>query len=128
MRLGMLMTVGILEKLMRSREAPFPPLGILVAPCRSFSKDYRGLRRREKAVPVCRDADTGDEDADARIILPPPRSKLNRESGFNRRTKPAPRWSVSSYFTSTVAPASVNFFLMDSASSLPMPSLIGFGA
>src|SRR6516162_1473259 len=32
------------------------------------------------------------------------------------------------YFTSTVAPASVNFFLMVSASSLLTPSLIGFGA
>src|ERR1700722_4088273 len=32
------------------------------------------------------------------------------------------------YFTSTVAPASVNFFRMVSASSLLTPSLIGFGA
>src|ERR1039457_6584126 len=32
------------------------------------------------------------------------------------------------YFTSTVAPASVNFFLMVSASSLLTPSLIGLGA
>src|SRR5271165_2446946 len=32
------------------------------------------------------------------------------------------------YFTSTVAPASVNFFLMTSASSLLTPSLIGLGA
>src|SRR5437763_17098216 len=32
------------------------------------------------------------------------------------------------YFTSTVAPASVNFFLMFSASSLPMPSLMFLGA
>src|SRR3989442_3582791 len=32
------------------------------------------------------------------------------------------------YFTSTVAPASVNFFLMASASSLFTPSLIGLGA
>src|SRR5579863_10022000 len=32
------------------------------------------------------------------------------------------------YFTSTVAPASVNFFLMVSASSLETPSLIAFGA
>src|SRR5665811_1769466 len=32
------------------------------------------------------------------------------------------------YFTSTVAPASVNFFLMVSASSLFTPSLIGLGA
>src|SRR5689334_21385073 len=33
-----------------------------------------------------------------------------------------------SYFTSTVAPASVNFFLIVSASSLLTPSLIGLGA
>src|SRR6516162_8524688 len=32
------------------------------------------------------------------------------------------------YFTSTVAPASTNFFLIASASSLLTPSLIGFGA
>src|SRR5690348_7013017 len=32
------------------------------------------------------------------------------------------------YFTSTTAPASVNFFLMFSASSLETPSLIGLGA
>src|SRR6201993_2999287 len=32
------------------------------------------------------------------------------------------------YLTSTVAPASVNFFLMVSASSLLTPSLIGLGA
>src|SRR5438552_17536185 len=34
----------------------------------------------------------------------------------------------SCYFTSTVAPASVNFFLMVSASSLLTPSLMGLGA
>src|SRR6185437_4265628 len=43
---------------------------------------------------------------------------------------PAPvlmaRWRR--YLTSTVAPASVNFFLMDSASSLPTPSLTVLGA
>src|SRR5208337_3510257 len=35
---------------------------------------------------------------------------------------------TSLYLTSTVAPASVNFFLMASASSLFTPSLMGFGA
>src|SRR5208337_396663 len=37
-------------------------------------------------------------------------------------------WQEDGYFTSTVAPASVNFFRMLSASSLGTPSLIGLGA
>src|SRR5579871_166892 len=36
--------------------------------------------------------------------------------------------AANAYFTSTVAPASVNFFLMASASSLLTPSLIALGA
>src|SRR6202050_634231 len=43
-----------------------------------------------------------------------------------RARVPAPHGQ--SYFTSTTAPASVNFFLMVSASSLETPSLILFGA
>src|ERR1035437_4362288 len=37
-------------------------------------------------------------------------------------------WREDSYFTSTVAPASVNFFLMVAASSWETPSLIALGA
>src|ERR1700740_428093 len=39
-----------------------------------------------------------------------------------------PPYTPSYYFTSTVAPASVNFFLMVSASSLETPSFTVFGA
>src|SRR5579863_3019523 len=57
------------------------------------------------------------------------------ETGPRGRLKGPPRKSPgrlgiigNSYFTSTVAPASVNFFRMASASSLFTPSLIALGA
>src|SRR5215469_15809835 len=64
--------------------------------------------------PLRRDIDAFGGGEDANWPSPPPSSKLDavREN----------------YFTSTVAPASVNFFLIVSASSLFTPSLIGFGA
>jgi hypothetical protein len=36
--LGIWITVGILEKLMRWRTAPFPPVGIPFTPCSRFQK------------------------------------------------------------------------------------------
>src|SRR5207245_7759031 len=47
---------------------------------------------------------------------------LDRPSAHAILTRAQPRGG---YFTSTVAPASVNFFLIVSASSLEMPSLMG---
>src|SRR5206468_1697091 len=46
----------------------------------------------------------------------------------NRASDPAHRPVQANYFTSTVAPASVNFFLMVSASSFDTPSLMVLGA
>src|SRR5205085_2239802 len=51
--------------------------------------------------------------------------------GVDATTNPASalkKTGETNYLTSTVAPASVNFFLMVSASSLLTPSLIGLGA
>src|SRR5579862_4478707 len=48
---------------------------------------------------------------------------------YRKAGVPAPHnTTLFGYFTSTVAPASVNFFLMVSASSLETPSLIFLGA
>src|SRR5271167_3238403 len=65
----------------------------------------------------------------------PPSQKLHQRQIYEVRASP-PGWTgkdgpspiVQTYFTSTVAPASVNFFLMVSASSLETPSLMAFGA
>src|SRR5690349_14373360 len=56
--------------------------------------------------------------------LPPQYDRWSCHLSSDRRQKIA----CPTYFTSTVAPASVNFFLMASASSLFTPSLIGLGA
>src|SRR5690348_7984968 len=55
---------------------------------------------------------------------------LGSSNRKHQRLGPAQRAPLAggTYFTSTVAPASVNFFLMVSASSLETPSLTGFGA
>src|ERR1700739_2701368 len=53
----------------------------------------------------------------------PSRARRTAEGG-----RPAQSTTKSSYFTSTVAPASVNFFLMVSASSLETPSFTFLGA
>src|SRR5690348_522604 len=55
---------------------------------------------------------------------------LGSSNRKHQRLGPAQRAPLAggTYFTSTVAPASVNFFLMFSASSLETPSLIGLGA
>src|SRR5437660_5143657 len=62
-------------------------------------------------------------------------SKLIKVSAFSRfnchrqlKTRRRDEETEIGYFTSTVAPASVNFFLMFSASSLETPSLMGLGA
>src|SRR5262249_13754405 len=54
-----------------------------------------------------------------------PRPCLPPRNGNRRRPW---KGGQNRYFTSTVAPASVNFFLIASASSLLTPSLTGFGA
>src|SRR5690348_7423690 len=55
---------------------------------------------------------------------------LGSSNRKHQRLGPAQRAPLAggTYFTSTVAPASVNFFLMFSASSLETPSLMGLGA
>src|ERR1700683_1048867 len=62
-----------------------------------------------------RSCGAGTPGPDSFTVLPAKRARV-----------PAPHGQ--SYFTSTTAPASVNFFLMVSASSLETPSLILFGA
>src|SRR6202166_5132964 len=65
----------------------------------------------------------------------PPSQTLHQRQIYGGRASP-PGWTGEDacpphnqpYFTSTVAPASVNFFLMVSASSLETPSLIALGA
>src|SRR5579884_1425634 len=51
-----------------------------------------------------------------------------REGGRAAKTRRGGPCGAGDYFTSTVAPASANFFLMDSASSLLTPSLMVLGA
>src|ERR1700677_4077555 len=70
-------------------------------------------------------------------MIPPPQKLHQREirringgrasppGGAGGEARPPPN---KPYFTSTVAPASVNFFRMVSASSLETPPLISFGA
>src|ERR1035438_7677314 len=62
-------------------------------------------------------------------------AKRNRDPGAGRQHRPQPEFwlpspdfPIPSYFTSTVAPASTNFFLIVSASSLVIPSFTGLGA
>src|SRR5882724_981508 len=61
------------------------------------------------------------------------RSLLVREAPGPLRSDPSTEFEIAGcdnggYLTSTFAPAASSFFLMSSASSLPMPSLIAFGA
>src|SRR5581483_6241845 len=139
MRLGILMTVGILEKLMRWRTAPFPPLSIPFAPCVSFQKPAR--QRWIYLSLICKDAHHEWGDANNTRIQPDvPRDGqcpllertlfFPRDNGIMsaRASRKSPRVRRETHFTSTVAPASVNFFLIASASSLLTPSLIGLGA
>src|SRR5581483_11496283 len=139
MRLGILMTVGILEKLMRWRTAPFPPLSIPFAPCVSFQKPAR--QRWIYLSLICKDAHHEWGDANNTRIQPDvPRDGqcpllertlfFPRDNGIMsaRASRKSPRVRRETHFTSTVAPASVNFFLIASASSLLTPSLMGLGA
>src|SRR5215472_10572494 len=59
------------------------------------------------------------------FVTSSPQGKRGKRRSLQRTLRPA---HARFYFTSTVAPASVNFFLMVSASSLLTPSLMAFGA
>src|SRR5687767_9559187 len=85
---------------------------------------------------TCRDtADLGPREATRGIqrargeTLSPAASAPQPASRRGRgRLQPTPHPVSLPYFSSTPAPASSSFFLMFSASSLPMPSLTAFGA
>src|SRR5271165_5123313 len=61
-----------------------------------------------------------------------PKTQSTKKQTRRQRRQATPTsnrsYFTSSYFTSTEAPTSTNFFLIASASSLLTPSLIGFGA